>query len=220
MGSWHNLGPCLTAILLWSFGYALILVAVFELVLAKIMLAVLFVTAPLFVGFTLFKPTHSFFDRWLGACVGFGLLMIFVSSMLGLALSVSQWAIAGTYADKATHMSLVGFVPVMLVGFIGVGIIMNSAQLAQSIGGTILTTSGSALLAGTIGGAIGGTLSALHAPLAAKRNFKELVGAGKKKAAAVANATINTESHMRAIRTALITPSSAGSNTGNNARSN
>ena len=130
-GSWHALGPCFAAIVIWGFGYALILVAVFELVLAKIMLAVLFATAPLFVGFTLFKPTHGFFDRWLGACVGFGLLMIFVSSMLALALSISQWAIAGVYMDHATNLQIMGFVPVMIVGFIGVGIILKAAQLAR-----------------------------------------------------------------------------------------
>ncbi len=65
-GSWHNLAPCFNALLIWGFGFALIMVAMFELILAKIMLAVLFATAPLFVGFTLFKPTQGFFDRWLG----------------------------------------------------------------------------------------------------------------------------------------------------------
>jgi len=179
MGSWHNMGPCFTGILIWGFGYALILVAVFELVLAKIMLAVLFATAPLFIGFTLFKPTHSFFDRWLGACVGFGLLMIFVSSMLALALSISQWAIAGTYADHAIGISLVGFVPVMIVGFIGVGIILKAAQLAQAIGGTITTTSGSSLIAGTIGGAVGSALTTLKMPVSAVGAAKTLFGGGK-----------------------------------------
>lgn len=124
-GAWNNISPCFTAVLIWGFGYALILVAIFELVLAKIMLAILFSTAPLFIPFTLFKTTHGFFDRWLGACVGFALLMIFVSSMLALALSISQWAIADIYLSHAINVSLVGFVPVMIVGFIGVGILLK-----------------------------------------------------------------------------------------------
>lgn len=179
VGSWHNMGPYFTSILIWGFGYALILVAVFELVLAKIMLAVLFATAPLFIGFALFKPTHSFFDRWLGACVGFGLLMIFVSSMLALSLSIAQWSIAGTYLDHASGMSLVGFVPIMIVGFIGVGIILKAAQLAQSIGGTVTTTSGSSLIAGTIGGAVGSTLTTLKIPTSATGAAKTLFGSMK-----------------------------------------
>jgi type IV secretion system protein VirB6 len=178
-GSWHNMGPCLTAILIWGFGYALILVAVFELVLAKIMLAVLFAVAPLFIGFTLFKPTHPFFDRWLGACVGFGLLMIFVSSMLALALSIAQWAIAGTYVAHAANLSLVGFVPVMIVGFMGVGIILKAAQLAQAIGGTITTTSGSLLLAGAIGGAVGNTINTFKMPVSGLRSAKDFLGGAK-----------------------------------------
>jgi len=178
-GSWHNMGPCFTAMLIWGFGYALILVAVFELVLAKIMLAVLFAVAPLFIGFTVFKPTHPFFDRWLGACVGFGLLMIFVSSMLALALSIAQWAIAGTYVAHAANLSLVGFVPIMIVGFMGVGIILKAAQLAQAIGGTITTTSGSLLLAGAIGGAVGSSMSTLKIPMRGLRSVKTLISSSE-----------------------------------------
>lgn len=195
-GSWHNLGPCFSAILIWGFGYALILVAVFELVLAKIMLAVLLATAPLFIGFTVFKTTRGFFDRWLGACVGFGLLMIFVSSMLALALSITQWAIAGTYLDHASGLSLVGFVPAMIVGFIGVGIILKAAQLAQGIGGTITTTSGSSLIAGTVGGLVGSALTALKMPVSAVGATKTLLGGG--------NNPEKGSAEMNAIRKSLI----------------
>ena len=177
-GAWNNISPCFTAVLIWGFGYALILVAIFELVLAKIMLAILFSTAPLFISFTLFKTTHGFFDRWFGACVGFTLLMIFVSSMLALALSISQWAIADIYLSHAINVSLVGFVPVMIVGFIGVGILLKASHLAQSIGGSVSTASGSALLAGTVGGAVGSALTTLKMPvpaLGAAKNFMNAI---------------------------------------------
>ena len=212
MGSWHNLGPFFSAILIWGFGYALILVAVFELVLAKIMLAILFATAPLFIGFTLFKPTHGFFDRWLGACVGFGLLMVFVSSMLALALSIAQWAIAGMYASHATDLSLVGFVPVMIVGFLGVGIILKAAQLAQSIGGTVTTSSGSALLAGTVGGAMGGALSSFKTPMTAAKTAQSLLSGAKGMGLGPSQ---SDNSPMNAIRKELISAKSpAGATAG------
>ena len=174
-GAWNNMSPRFTGALIWVFGYTLILVALFELVLAKIMLAILFATAPLFISFTLFKPTHGFFDRWLGACVGFALLMIFISSMLALALSLIQWSIAGMYASHATNIDLVGFVPVMIVGFIGVGILLKSSHLAQSIGGCVSITSGSALLAGTVGGAVAGGLLAFKMTTAALDLTKNLL---------------------------------------------
>jgi type IV secretion system protein VirB6 len=176
-GAWNNISPCFTAVLIWGFGYALILVAIFELVLAKIMLAILFSTAPLFISFTLFKTTHGFFDRWFGACVGFTLLMIFVSSMLALALSISQWAIADIYLSHAINVSLVGFVPVMIVGFIGVGILLKASHLAQSIGGSVSTASGSALLAGTVGGAVGSALTTIKMPVPALRATKNFMNA-------------------------------------------
>ena len=177
-GAWNNISPCFTAVLIWGFGYALILVAIFELVLAKIMLAILFSTAPLFISFTLFRTTHGFFDRWLGACVGFALLMIFVSSMLALALSISQCAIADIYLSRAISVSLFVFVPIMIVGFIGVGILLKASHLAQSIGGSVSTASGSALLAGTVGGAVGSALTTLKMPvpaLGAAKNFMNAI---------------------------------------------
>jgi len=163
-GSWHNYAPLITGMLIWGFGYAMLLVAIFEIVLAKVMLAVLFATAPLFITFTLFEKTRSFFDRWLGAIVGFSLLMIFVNAMLGLALSMAQWAIGGVYLDHALHITVVGFIPSMVVGFLGVGIILKAAQLAQSIGGTVSTSSGSELMGAAVGGFIGGSLAALRVP--------------------------------------------------------
>lgn len=160
-GSWHNMGPCFTALLIWGFGYVMLMIGIFEIVLAKLMLALLFTLAPLFITFTLFKPTHGFFDRWVGAIVGFALLIIFTSAILGLALNIMQWAIGGMYLDQATHVNLVSFIPVMIVGCIGIGILLRAAHLAQAIGGTITTSSGSALLAGTVGGIVGGAMSSL-----------------------------------------------------------
>lgn len=200
-GAWNHPAPCFTALLIWGFGYMLILVAVFELVLAKIMLAILFSTAPLFVSFTLFKVTHGIFDRWLGACIGFALLMIFISSMLALALSIAQWAIAGTYISRAIDISLVGFIPIMIVGFIGTGILLKASHLAQSIGGTITIASGSTLLAGTIGGILGGTTYATFKMLIPMlRGAKELLNPSRRGKGGSGSVS------MSAIRKGLIKP--------------
>ncbi|MDF1796455.1 MAG: type IV secretion system protein [Coxiellaceae bacterium] len=137
-GSWHTLAPIFSALLVWGFGYAILLVSLFELVLAKIMMAVLFATAPVFVSFTLFKPTQGFFERWLGACVGYALVLIFVAAMLGLVLTIAQWVLEQAYLHHMNKTILVSFIPMMLVGFVGVGLILKSAQLAQAIGGTVM----------------------------------------------------------------------------------
>ena len=50
----------------------------------------------------------------------------------------------------------------MVIGFMGIGIILKSAQLAQSIGSGVSTLSGSALVAGTVGGMIGASMQSLN----------------------------------------------------------
>ncbi|MBU0455997.1 MAG: type IV secretion system protein [Pseudomonadota bacterium] len=165
MGSFHNLSPYITAIIMWIFEYALMLVAVFEIVIAKVMLAILFATAPLFVGFTLFKPTQNFFTRWLGAIVGYALMLLFISAVLALVLSLSQWAVEDSYIHKALHISFVAFVPAMFSGFIGLGIITRVTELALSIGNMVTLSTGAAAVTGGIGAVVGGGLSVLKMPL-------------------------------------------------------
>lgn len=157
-GSWHNLGPFINALLIWGFGFSLLFVGLFECILAKIMLALLLATAPLFIGFTLFPVTQGLFDRWLGACTGFSLLMVLISAVLALTLNLAEWAIGGLYASHASHLTLIGFVPIVMIGFIGIGIILKTAQLAHHIAGSVTSMSTSSVLAGFLAGFMGGGL--------------------------------------------------------------
>jgi len=177
-GSWHHFSPFVTAGLIWLFGYAVILVGFFEIVVAKIMLAILFATAPLFIAFTLFKPTHGFFDRWLGMIVGYALLLIFVSAVLALSMTFLEWTLAGMLVGHAVHVTFVGFVPTMIIGALCVGILLAVSSMAQSIGGAVSTSSGSALLAGVVGGAIGGSMTAMSMGGRATGAGQSLGGAG------------------------------------------
>ncbi len=158
-GSWHELGPCISAYFLLIFGSAVVVVGFFEIVLAKIMLAILFATAPLFISFTLFEKTHSFFDRWLGQIIGFSFLMIFVMVVLALSMSFMQWAIGDSYNQHGGTVTMLGFIPVMLVGILGVGLVIKVSHMAQSLGGAVSTVSGQQFIAGAVGGFVGGALA-------------------------------------------------------------
>lgn len=160
-GSWHSFGPLFTAILIWLFGYAALVLAVIEILLAKMMLAILFTLAPLFISFTIFKPTHGMFERWLGAICGFLLFLVFIPAAITLGLTFMQWSIAGAYAQQALNMTLVGFVPVMIVGVLSVILILEVTKYAQNIGGGVSSSTGASLMAGAIGGVIGGGLTAM-----------------------------------------------------------
>jgi len=173
-GSWHDMGPVLDALIIWGFGFMILAFALFEIVMAKIMLALLFTMAPLFFVFTLFKTTRGFFDKWLGAIAGFSFLLIFVSAALALVLTLFQWGIAEMYTSKAIGVQLVSIIPVILLGFIGIGLIKKVADYAQSFGGHVSTGSGAMMVAGAVGGAVGAALSATRfgmAPLKGLNNF-------------------------------------------------
>lgn len=161
-GSWDAKGAYFTALMIWGFGYAVILIGLLEIVAAKIMLAILFTSAPLFISFTLFKPTQSFFDRWLGAITGFAFLLIFVSAAMALALSFAQWAIGGMFINQfinhTVHIELMSCVPTIVVGFVGVGMMYKVASMAQSIGGAVSTASGAEMFASAVGGFMGGAM--------------------------------------------------------------
>lgn len=160
-GNLHHGSPWLVAVLIYGFGYAMVLFAFFEIVLAKLMLAILFTLAPLFISFTLFQPTLPFFDRWLGMIASFAFLLILISATLALALNFAAWVFNPAYANHAVEVHLTTFVPMVLVCFLGIGLIFKVSQLAHHLGGAVCTGSASAMLAGAVGGAVGGTMAGL-----------------------------------------------------------
>lgn len=157
-GSFTNLGPFVGGLLVGVVGCLLVALAVLETVVAKCMLSILFVTAPLFIAFTLFKCTHTFFDRWLGACVGYACLMIFICAGLGIIVSLDQWILADYYVVKAAEMHWVDMGTAILVSLVCIGLLKRIAGLAMSIGGSVTTVSGHEVLAGVVGGFVGGSM--------------------------------------------------------------
>lgn len=122
----------------------LIFISILEVALAKIMLALLFTLAPLFIGFSLFKPTYSFFDRWLGLIAGNAFLFIFISATLALVLNLVQWAIQDAYSEP-TKIYILTLIPIFFVCFISIGLIFRVVHMAQSLGGDVTTISGNTL---------------------------------------------------------------------------
>lgn len=155
IGLHTNIQPYIGAVIILASGIGMVLVGLFELALAKIMTALLLATAPLFIGFTLFKPTQTFFDRWLGSVVGFALLPVFVSAMIALSLAMSQLALAGAFAKKALNIDGMDvYIVSATVGLLGMFVIQRAASLAQSIGGSVSTSGVGGFVAGAVMGAM------------------------------------------------------------------
>ena len=73
-GGLSNLGGFFDGMVIWLVGYIFTGIALFEIILSKVMLALLFVFTPLMALFCLFDPFKPLCGRWLGLILGFALL--------------------------------------------------------------------------------------------------------------------------------------------------
>jgi len=151
----RNWGPCFSALLIWASGILIVIAALCELIVSKIMLSICLATAPLFLIFTLFDKTRAFFDRWLGSLVGYSLVFVFVSTVVGLVMSLIHACIAGYIPNQAANMDSVGWAPIFLVACLATVCLTQAANIAKHIGGACHTAGGGALVGGFVGGALG-----------------------------------------------------------------
>ena len=153
-GSFRKLTPYFAGIMVLFSGSITVGLAFIEIVIAKLMLAVTLCTAPLFIIFTLFDQTKSFFDRWLGVLVGFSLVLVFVSSVVGLCVHLLHWVTSGMLNDSAPLTSAI-WVPLFIVACLCVMGITQAASIGKSIGGALCTSGGAAMVGGFIGSSMG-----------------------------------------------------------------
>jgi type IV secretion system protein VirB6 len=149
----RNWWPVCTAFFIWASGLVVVAVALFEIIVAKIMLSICLATAPLFMILILFDKTRPFFDRWLGSVVGFSLVLIFVSTVIGLCISLIHASIAGYLPEQAASMDSVGWAPIFLVACLCTACLFQAANIAKHIGGACHTAGGAAMAGGLAGGA-------------------------------------------------------------------
>ncbi len=161
-GGFKNFGGWVSGITIWSFGYVTVGIGLFEIILSKVMLAILFVFTPLMVIFCFFKSLQSVFDKWLGAIIGFALLQLFVTAALALALSLAYWWVGFHINAVALETGNYGTLPVIIIGIICIGVILKAAHLAQNLGGVATNTGGSALVGGMVGGALGYSMASFR----------------------------------------------------------
>jgi type IV secretion system protein VirB6 len=148
-------GPFFCALMVYASGIAVVWFAFFELIVAKLMLSICLCTAPLFITLTLFDKTKSFFDQWLGKVIGFSLVMFFVSVVLGFCMHLVHWCIGAHFLAHAEHFASVDWIPLFICACLSVMAISEVVGMAKSIGGSCCTSSGSSMVGGFLGGAMG-----------------------------------------------------------------
>lgn len=154
-GSWRMITPYFTALIIWGAGFSMVAVGFFQILLAKVMLTVLFVVAPLFVGFTMFKSTHGLFDRWVGMIVGYIFLTLFVSLVLGLMIDLTNNIIQQMNIGSRVIQTL-DFIPIVFLSMIGIGLIHRISSMSSMIGSGFSSMSASMLSSGKFGAMMGG----------------------------------------------------------------
>ncbi len=133
-GGFGNFGGYLDGVIIWGFGYILIACALFEIVLAKVMLAILFVLTPLMALAYFFKPFYGLFSRWLGLIFGAALMQIFVQAVAALGMSLSYWWVGSHEATDALKIGNFGTLPIIIICLICIGMIHKAAQMGLYIG--------------------------------------------------------------------------------------
>jgi len=153
-GSLRKLTPYFAGMMVFLSGSITVGLAFIEIVIAKLMLAVTLCTAPLFILFTLFDQTKSFFERWLGVLSGFAFVLIFVSSVVGLCIHLLTW-VTNALSGSADQLTAAIWVPIFIVACLCVMGITQAVAIGKSIGGSLCTSGGASMVSGFIGGSIG-----------------------------------------------------------------
>jgi type IV secretion system protein VirB6 len=147
--------------LVWCVGYAMVGLAMVEMILAKFMMAALFTIAPIIAIATLFKPTRGMFDRWLGNLLGFTMLLIMISVMLGMTMGILYTfmpitAVTDALPDSFFKGLAIGLVPMLICLFLSMYCMFKISQLAMHIGGGACSAGIGAVVGGMMVGAMMG----------------------------------------------------------------
>ena len=159
--SYRNWTPWITGMLIYLSGIAVVGLAFFEILLAKLMLSICMSVAPLFLCFTLFDQTRSYFDRWLGTLVGYAMVLLFVSTVVGICLEMVHWIIVPLQGSQSVNITMTDWIPLFLVSVLAMMAILAVTGVAKGIGGSCSTSStGSAMVGGFMGSALGLSMGA------------------------------------------------------------
>ena len=115
--------------------------ALLMLLMAKVGLAVLVASGPVFIGFAIHPATREYFTKWLSYCTNFAFLAMLVGGVLALVTGVAQ-----DYFDNFSSIEggvdFVEIVPVTLIMGAVIGIFSQLPSVASSLGGGLGLSAG------------------------------------------------------------------------------
>lgn len=157
-GSIHNPMPAFEGLIVYIVGGALTLVAVIELVVAKVFLSLLFAMAPLFATLALFKPTQGMFDNWIKEISGYALMMIFVAAVIGFVYTLLELVLPVEAISKLTSINAGSSIIASILGGLSILLLIQAGKQGKALGGGFVSSSGSAMMGAMVGGVIGSSM--------------------------------------------------------------
>lgn len=157
---WHNWGPFFEGLIVGGLGFVVIGIAVFEIILAKVMVAILMIFTPIMAMLCYFKKFQPVFDRWLGMLIGFIFLNFFVILGVAFALNIFYIWLGAHSIDQIIGMKHAAIIPAVILGIISIGIIWKASTYAMQLGAVTSGGGGAAFMGGLIGGAMGAAIPA------------------------------------------------------------
>ncbi len=174
-----NISPILIGAILLFLNIALIALGATLLIISKVFLSVLFAFAPMMIVFTLFHPTRSFFDRWLGQITGNAMAIIFISATMGFIISLLNSALPAHPTEGPTLTSAIAPIIVAIVGII---LLLKAADIGRDIGGAPASIAEKMALSVAVGSTLGGFslgASLLRGTMKSPGAIRNAYGAGK-----------------------------------------
>lgn len=152
-------------------GFFLVLISMIEIVVAKIVMAALFVIAPAIIPCCLFTYTQGIFDRWIGNLIGYSLLLVMVSAVLGIGMSIIYNAmpitgIAAVLPDSFLKGLAYGIIPMVATLVIVAYAMTKLTSVAMHIGGGASGAGLGALAGGMMVGMAMSSTKSVASPLA------------------------------------------------------
>ena len=141
-----NPSPMLTGLLIWIEGTLLVAIGTCEILIAKMVLAILFTLTPAVALLTLWPALRSVFDRWIGAIITCIFVQVLTTAVLIIGLSLAYTFTTTTMVDRALSGQAglgLGWAA-LIIAVLCIVLIFRAQTLAMSLGS--LSTGASATL--------------------------------------------------------------------------
>ncbi|MDR6267500.1 MULTISPECIES: type IV secretion system protein [Roseobacteraceae] len=103
---------------------------------AKIVFALMIVIAPFMILCSLFKPTHSLFEAWARATIGYALMPVAAAGAAGIIVAIAE-AIGDASADPSDVATVSLILPFLVILILSAGIMAAVPYIASNLTGVM-----------------------------------------------------------------------------------